>query len=293
MKILAKISLILALACVCTPAEAKKPSEKDKKHDSEAVEQQARDNEQPALVALTAERDSLQAELNALQAMVAPLDEYMDAGLGPLYSCNEEIVLVTDMDMDRYGAALAAYEQVRPMMSLYNPYPDLDFDAMAVALRGRIAMGEKIARAKALLTDKNTPKLEEASLTELEAIMKDETLTEQDRQAVRDLSGAIQKDRNWGDIYRDAIQRLREWAVLPDAKMASSAYDKIIKPVIVDKIAQVYPGRETLPDEFVKLNSILAQLTDATKNYSKSKYRSKVSSEPAFKAWLRQLADSL
>lgn len=292
MKTVTKISLMLALASICLTAEAKKPSKKAEKQDTR-IEEQTPDNAMLSLVALTAERDSLQAELNYLQALIAPLGEYMDAGLGPLFECNEEIVLVTEMDMDRYGAALAAFEEVKPMMRYYNPYPDFDFDAMAVALRGRIAMGEKIARAKALLTGKNTPKLEEASLTELEAIMKDETLTEQDRQAVRDLSDAIQKDRNWGDIYRDAIQRLREWAVLPDAKIASSAYDKIIKPVIVDKIAQVYPGRETLPDEFVKLNDILARLTDATKDYSKSKYRSKVSSEGTFKAWLSQLAENL
>lgn len=79
----------------------------------------------------------------------------------------------------------------------------------------------------------------------------------------------------------------------PTQKWPGSAYDKIIKPVIVDKIAEVYPGRTTLPDEFVKLNDILSRLSDVTLNYDKSRYRSKVSTEAAFKAWLRQLSESL
>lgn len=288
MKILTTLVLILAVAMSALPAQVRK-----KKTKSKEVPVKVSALTQKSLDELVAERDSLWGVLEGLKTSMAPLDEYLNAGVAPLLECGADTLLITQTDTKRYAQALSAYEEIVPMLEYYNPYPDVDLPGIARGMRGRLDLAEKVAKAKVLLSSKNNEGLAKAAKESLLSILDGDELTDEDRVAVQVVHDNIDTDLYWGDIYRDAIQRLREWAVLPDAKMASSAYDKIIKPVIVDKIAQVYPGRETLPDEFVKLNDILARLTDATKNYSKSKYWSKVSSEPAFKAWLRQLADSL
>lgn len=209
------LSIVWLAAAAPFPAAAVKPAPEQS---GVVVEEVSQVDDMDPLSELKAERDNLQAELDSLTAMIAPLDGYVRAGVEPLLACRADTVVITGIDTDRYGAAIDAFEQVRPMMLYYNPYRDLDLDAVAAGLRGKLDKAGKIGRAKELLCGKSGKTQVETSMAELDAVMKSDDLTEADREAVDALYWAIQKDLNWGNFFRTALNELASWAVLPRRK---------------------------------------------------------------------------
>lgn len=243
---------------------------------------------------LVAEIDSIRTEIKALREAIAPLDRFMGDGVNTLLACGADTALITEADPAMYRVALESYQSVKPMTRFYNPYKDIDLDSMERSLQGRLGNMEKIARAQALLVGKNTPALEEKSLKELSAVLKTPGLAPQDSLAVATLRSAIQKDRNWGGLFKKTIDKLATRPSLPDEEAANEAFEEAVKGIILAKLAEVYgEGCERLPENLVKLNDILFQLIDATRDYSFSQYRDTVSSDSTYKEWLKSLKERL
>ena len=249
---------------------------------------------QPDPVALMTEIGRLQGEINALRTSLAPLDRLLADGVNPLMACGQDTVFVNSVDPDVYRAALDSYRQVKPFMRHYDPYRGIDLDGMVSGVQRRLGYLDKIERAQALLVGKSSKASVEKSITELDAVLKADDLSHTDREAVDALRLDIQKDYNWGGLFKKTIDKLATRPSLPDEEAANAAFEEAVKGIILAKLTEVYgEGCERLPENLVKLNDILFQLIDATRDYSFSQYRDTVSSDSTYKEWLKSLKERL
>lgn len=292
MKTIASFSLIFLLALSALPLSAKKPA---KAEPSVGLVDQMSETDKARFADIIAERDSLQAEFNALQTKIAALDDYIRSGVNPMLECASDTLDIVMLNSEAYRDALSAYERVKPLTQYYNPYSQEDnLDSKASKVQKRLALADKVAEIKTQLsTGHYTKKKVEENILKIDKLMADKALTEADKVALEKLKTDLSRDYNWTEIFKGVVKELSTWAVLDSKKTASDAYKEIIKPKLVNKIAEVYPGRNFLPSQFVKLNKVLSELIDCTLNFSQGNNASKVRTEGAFKAWIKRLNDSL
>ena len=233
---------------------------------------------------LQARCDSLQLRCDELQNRLTKLENEASRYVQPLITLSNDTTPLDAFDVKKAQDAIDLYSKGREIVTLINPAPDFNADATIPYLQFIIETATTVQQGKKLLSDTYTAAQSSKLSDELNGLSYNSKLNDEQRILCRTVAQAIVNDALLREYLVKFLTSFLETACIPDADVASEAYQNFKKEFL-----STYLGdRDNVPEKYVLLHSTINEFTRTMNNY-----KGTLRDENRFRSWVQNFIDKL